>query len=168
MAAQSQLETAIKLWFQNDDPIAIHALASAAHDLLNLMSSQIGKPSEWEAALEEMPDEVRSRARYFQNFIKHGFKDLKGDVEYGAQHGELLMFFAIDCYANLFPLTPLMHLFVFRLLVENPEFRTESGQRKVDQFGPYHSDQISRQDFLDHLLPVMERRLHSGSPPEKP
>jgi hypothetical protein len=34
-AARSQLETAIRLWFYEGDPVAIHTLAVAAHDCLH-------------------------------------------------------------------------------------------------------------------------------------
>ena len=44
--AKSQLETAIWLWFQNDDPLSTLVLAFNAHEILHALGEKIGKPSE--------------------------------------------------------------------------------------------------------------------------
>ena len=159
-AAVSQLETAISLWFRRGDPVSIHALASAAHDCLNAMSSAIGQPSQWDTYLRKQREDFQARALYFQNFIKHGFKDLKGEVQYGVQHGEALMFFAIDCYKKKFSsLTPLMCVFIVRFLVENPDLRTFAGETKLAHLLLRNANQLKRESFLDKFLPLYEAQL---------
>jgi hypothetical protein len=41
-AAHRQLRTAIRLWFMDGDPIAIHTLACAAHDIIHTLFKRKG------------------------------------------------------------------------------------------------------------------------------
>src|SRR4051794_13799982 len=74
--AKAQLDTAIWLWFAHKDPISTLVLAYNAHDLIHAMGKAVGKPSEFKTWLESMPLSFQQRAKYVNNFCKHGFKDL--------------------------------------------------------------------------------------------
>ena len=41
-AARRQLRTAIRLWFNNGDPVAIHTLVSAAHEAVHTLFRRAG------------------------------------------------------------------------------------------------------------------------------
>ncbi len=41
-AARGQLHTAIRLWFEGGDPVAIHTLASAAHEIVHALFKKKG------------------------------------------------------------------------------------------------------------------------------
>jgi hypothetical protein len=80
--ARSQLETAIKLFFEDGDPVSIHTLASAAYELLK----GINKARDLEPLLLEFEflrspenSDLKKRAlkqiRSFQNFFKHADND---------------------------------------------------------------------------------------------
>ena len=42
-AARSQLDTAIELWFQDADPVSIHTLVYAAHEIIDVVSKENGR-----------------------------------------------------------------------------------------------------------------------------
>jgi|HubBroStandDraft_4_1064222.scaffolds.fasta_scaffold300573_1 hypothetical protein len=121
LVAQSQLEAAITLWFNYGDPISIHALAVAAQDCYSAMSSNAGKKSKFGEWLKSRPKGFQDRARYVQNFIKHGWKNLTGQTKYMPILGEALILDAIECHENVFgKKTHLMTLFIARFLLERP------------------------------------------------
>jgi hypothetical protein len=41
-AARRQFRAAVRLWFQNGDPAAIHTLASAAHEIIHTLFRRAG------------------------------------------------------------------------------------------------------------------------------
>jgi hypothetical protein len=97
-------------------------LATNAEDCLNAIGSKIGKPSFYKLWLTSMPDAFQKRARYIQNFAKHGFMDLEKDADFEARMGALLMIAAVACYEEIYGMaTPLMVLFSARFFSENPE-----------------------------------------------
>lgn len=42
-AAKRQRDTAIKMWFADGDPVSIHTLAAAAHQIINDVNEKIGE-----------------------------------------------------------------------------------------------------------------------------
>jgi len=125
LAAISQLESAILLWFNYGDPLPILALADAAGDCYNAMGAQIGAPGFFREWLKVQSQAFQDQARYVQNFIKHGWKDLKGSVRYSPKYGEVLMMEAVDSHKRLFGgLTPIMAAFSVRFVFENPSLAT--------------------------------------------
>src|SRR4051812_2812006 len=43
-AARRQLQTAVKLWFHDDDPVSIHTLLMAAHEIFRVLNRAQGGP----------------------------------------------------------------------------------------------------------------------------
>ena|SRR5436305_13488939 len=72
-AARRQLETAILLYFNEADPVSIHTLAAASHEILRDLSLHIDSPMLLERSFESLPEELRSRIhnamRLPQNFF---------------------------------------------------------------------------------------------------
>jgi len=122
-AAIGQLESAILLWFNEADPISILVLATNAHDCYHALGKQIGKPSfhgEW---IETMPHSFQKRAKYVQDFAKHGFKDLEENATFDAIFAEGLMVVSVDCHRDIFgKFTPLMALYAARMHTEHPNW----------------------------------------------
>lgn len=122
-AAQSQLETAIQLWFNEGDPVAIHTLAVAAHDCFNaLVKNATGKPSEIETWIKTKSKGFQKRILEAQNFFKHGQKDLKATFHHVPIYSEMLMMECVKCYERLNgKRNALMRVFTNRFLFEHPE-----------------------------------------------
>jgi hypothetical protein len=93
-AALRQLETAIILWFNHGDPISIHTLASAAHQIIYDINkarkgpamspdSDIVKPehlSEWRRILKAAP-----------NFMKHADKDPNETILFAPEFNDYVL-----------------------------------------------------------------------------
>lgn len=75
-AARAQIETAIHLYFAEADPVSIHTLAAAAHDILDAVAKRTGvfrssKRKYLESLKPEFRDEAGKRLNAARNFFKH-------------------------------------------------------------------------------------------------
>ena len=88
-AAKRQLKEAITLFFEQRDSVAIHTLASAAHEIL----CKSAKPRGFSSFLRDIPgidekaqERVNSWMNENKNFFKHGNqnknKDPKASIEF--------------------------------------------------------------------------------------
>ncbi len=155
-AARKQIETAILLWFTNSDPISILALAAAANNCYTALAAHIGKPSFFETWLRQQSKGFQDEVREARNFIKHGYKDMKGRVYYSPRLAEVLMVDSVVCHENLFPkgrLSPLMRLYLARFALEHPRIVVPE-RRPVFAKGidVQKLRKLSRADFLQHFL----------------
>lgn len=166
-AAIGQLESAILLWFNEADPISILVLASNAHDCFHAIGKKEGKPSDWMTWLESFPESFQERARYIQDFAKHGFKDLEEDAPFEAKVAEAVMIAGVVSYDKLYgTVTPLMALYTTRLFFENPEYtRPEKREHYLKGAQIQGIGDGSRKSFLDkHLGLAVALR---PSPPDR-
>ncbi len=78
-AARRQLKTAIRLWFEEGDPVAIHTLAAAAHEIIHRKFRDKGLRGLFFDSLlikKEMRGEWAKAIKKHANFFKHaGQKD---------------------------------------------------------------------------------------------
>src|SRR6476660_10353827 len=75
-AARRQLETAILLYFHEGDPVSIHTLACAAHEVIRDFNKATGGKRTMTEEIEDlikpqMLREYRSTLKKAQNFFKH-------------------------------------------------------------------------------------------------
>ena len=85
-AARRQLVTAVRLYFCDEDPVAIHTLVSAAHAVLSdLNHAAAGHPTLKDVIARQVrPDqakEVRRQLNAAANFFKHANTDPKATFE---------------------------------------------------------------------------------------
>lgn len=89
-----------------------------------------------------------------QNFFKHASRDTAQMIEYFPFHGELVLYDAVLSYEQLFRLTPLMRVFMLRLVVERPTLMRNTVARiRRAGIDPKILAQVSRREFLDKGLP---------------
>ena len=80
-AAHRQLRTAIELWFADEDPISIHTLAAASHQVIHDLNKKNNGP---ELLLDNkfIKDEYRREfvadIKHASNFMKHADHDIGG------------------------------------------------------------------------------------------
>jgi len=153
-AAIGQLESAILLWFNEADPISILVLASNAHDCFHAIGKKIGKPSDWMTWLEGLPPSFQERARYIQDFAKHGFKDLDEDAPFEPKVAEAVMIAGIVSYETLYgKATPLMALYSARFFFENPDYTLpDRREHYVKGAAIYGLGDGSRKSFFDEYF----------------
>ncbi len=152
--AQSQLESAIWLWFNDGDPVAIHTLAAAAHDCFHALVEHAEKPTDWQAWLKTKSKQFREKMPIAQNFFKHGKMKLKGKLRYPTIQGEMLMMDAVSCYELLFQkLTPLMKLYGTCFLYEHPSIIAEDALPKMMKDAEIHQlTDSTRHEFYLRFL----------------
>ena len=91
-AAKRQLHTAIQLWFEDGDPVSIHTLVSAAHEIIHTLFKRKGL----KGLLFDNPDipaQVRSEfaqaIKSAANAFKHARDDPTGTTEFAPVLNEL-------------------------------------------------------------------------------
>ena len=101
-AVKTQLDTAIWLWFIEEQIGPIHALADNALTILNDIGGKVGKESQlYSKAMHEVHG--RDRLKGFSNFLKHGSKDANAAYKFPLLWTEGLMLDAINLCAKIFP-----------------------------------------------------------------
>jgi hypothetical protein len=105
-AARRQLETAVRLYFSEADPVSIHTLTSAAYQvLMDLNRARGGAPM----LKEQIPtwvrpdatDGVKQKLSEAANFFKHADRDHGDVLEFSQQQTELLLYDAGRKYREL-------------------------------------------------------------------
>ncbi|MEK7992289.1 MAG: hypothetical protein AAB403_00650 [Planctomycetota bacterium] len=84
-AARRQIDTAIALWFDDGDPVAVHTLTAAAHELVHTLYKKRGLhdllfDSDWikDEYRKQWSDKLRANA----NFFKHADRDAEAELEF--------------------------------------------------------------------------------------
>jgi hypothetical protein len=164
-AAKSQLESAIWLWFNEGDPVSIHALAVAAHDCFDaLVKHKTGQASNLQRWIGHTSKGRQKRIRIAQNFFKHGDKDLKARIVLNSIDAETFMMDAIGCFEILSEdRRPLMRLYAQRFLYENPTLMTKEALPVFTKNAEIHQlSDSTRKEFFDALWPTFLER-YGGS-----
>ena len=153
-AAIGQLESAIFLWFNDADPISILVLAWNAHECYHALGKRLGKPSFIAQGFEALPPSMIERARYIQDFAKHGEKDIDEESPFETKAAEAYMIASVVCHEQIYvKVTPLMALYSTRFFFENPNFAVPGPKREHFVYGSavYQLGSGSRKEFLDQF-----------------
>jgi hypothetical protein len=97
-AARRQLKTAIELWFADGDPVSVHTLAFATHEIVHALYRKAGLDDLlFDSTL--IKDEYRSEfghlVRANAAFFKHGRKDPDGVIEFKPETNEFILMASI-------------------------------------------------------------------------
>ena len=157
-AARRQLDSAIRMLFQNEDPIGIHTLCMAAFRLLRDLAKKRGD-SYIHKIIKDMvkpgmENKFWSVLQGPANFFKHADKDadaILDDVDDEAN--DIAMLLACHYYQDLFhqQLTPEMKVLVIWVRVRHPNYILEDLPALLkDQLSQARSGLVglSRQDQL--------------------
>jgi len=173
-AIREQLDTAIKLWFDEGPITPIEALAYNAlrrlHDLANV--AKRGRPSLMISHILKLPKRDRERVMLPFDFAKHGDRRMK-DIEAVDSRPDLIEHFtyeAVTLYAGAFhDLTVLMRVFAARYTLDHPELFGELGMPQFEKLIMREHDfaGLTRGEFLKKFQPILtELWIKDGwSPP---
>ncbi len=159
-AARRQLETAIILYFQEGDIVAVHTLACAAHEILETLNrKQGGKPTlkqSWENDIK--PEYVKKfyrRLNAAKNFFKHADRDANQSIRFSPFESEVVILDASWTYRRLTTeRLPLLGTFeMWAAITWAKEFLTHPGLNP-DAPVPVRWAGMSRQTFFAELLPI--------------
>jgi hypothetical protein len=166
-AAGTQLETAIRLWFEEKDRASIHTLAIAASGILNQMCKEREiTSSEINDLIKAQPEAFRDIMRSAQNFFKHGrhkVRKWKGMVLLVPEFTELVLIDCLSMHYRLFDtLSPLMRLFGFRYNLFNP--KAFPMQMTLKGIKVEDLRRFTRAEFLEKVLPRLRVQLGKVPP----
>ena len=106
-AAKRQLETVIRLYFSNGDPVSIHTLTAAAYNILHDVTKQKGaepmviKGQMLDYAKPEYRQMIKGKVSEAENFFKHADRDHEATLDFNPDMSDLLIIDACAQYKKL-------------------------------------------------------------------
>jgi hypothetical protein len=165
-AAKRQVRTAIKLWFMDEDPVSIHTLASAAHEIIHTLFKRKGL-SDLLFDIDIIKDEYRGewakRLKADATFFKHAQRDPEAVKEFDPSVNEYLLLFCVAGLGKMGkPLGDIETTFLTWFGIQHPEFLFKDIYSKViaiDQLENMRG--MKRQKYFDLYCQrlLMERRI---------
>ncbi len=148
-AAKRQLETAITLYFSKADPVSVHTLAAAAHEILRAVCKSRGGKSLIKdikalgVIRKEKEKEYLDMLHEAQNFFKHGDRDPDASFEFRPTTTEAFILDACYMYISATTETPKpFFIFNFWFAVHHPFIMTDAAREQltgtVDQVFSIH------------------------------
>jgi len=105
MAAEEQLKTAIRLFLKDEDPISVHALASAAQEILASLAKKQGtkslKQQALDAAGESKREDLLKAMNEAKNDFKHADRDPDKITKLSQGYTEMVLFDAVTLYYSI-------------------------------------------------------------------
>jgi len=103
-AARRQLETAVLLYFNDKDPVSIHTLVCAAHEVIGELNKQAGgTPLMLEGGMikDEYKEDFKKQVRKAKNFFKHANSDPDETIDFNPETNEFYLLDACEGYEIL-------------------------------------------------------------------
>lgn len=166
-AAQRQLKEAIRLWFDDRDPVAIHSLACSAHQIIHDINKQRGGRDLFYDSLvikDEYQKEWAQKLKAPYNFFKHADLDSEDVLEFKPALTEAFISY------SLFGLELLGQkhdeiggAYIMYLSLHRPEFLTEKGKEqffgKITEEALQAGKKLSKSDFFQIYTTVRKQYL---------
>jgi hypothetical protein len=166
-AAQRQLQTAIRLWFNDGDAVSIHTLAFAAYEVIHVISKK-QKPDRRDLLFDSLivKDEYRAdwnkSIKEHANFFKHAKNDFDASIDFAPVISVLFMMSAITGIGILGrPHTAEETALTFWLFIHEPDwikpaFRQRFADRvPVEDFA--HVKTVEKTEFLEAMQMVLQK-----------
>ncbi|MGQ0592068.1 MAG: hypothetical protein ACT4QB_05295 [Gammaproteobacteria bacterium] len=167
-AARRQLDGAIELWFSDGDPVAIHALVCAAHQIIQDINEKRGDTI---LRLTELvgkdvkPEHIEDAIRQIRKptmFFKHANRDPYDVIEFTPGLSQLFILLAINGLRLLGEqLSDFHRVFLFWDSIHEPRLyggeplQTHLSVQQINQF-----KLVKKREFLEQsLLAIAEARV---------
>ena len=158
-AARRQLLTAIELWFEDKDPISIHSLAYASHEIIYRLFRLKGLKGllfDSRSIRDDRRGEFNLLLKKDANFIKHAKIDKQPDavIEFHPFSNELYIIMSLDGLRRMGEeLSPTELAFFVWQSLHRPDAFLNSIVHKdtpIDVVEKFRA--LGRRDFLKHFL----------------
>ena len=170
-AAEHQLREAIRLWFTEGDPVAVHSLVCSAHQIIHDLHFQQG----WRDLLYDtlvIKDEFRRKwirlIKNPYNFLKHGDWDADGTVELDTELTESFILFSLlgfELLGRQHNETEEAYILYFAL--HRPSLLTEKGRKTflghLSAEAVQHVTELGKSGFFRAYTAL--RRTHTQAEP---
>jgi hypothetical protein len=162
-AAKRQLDTLIRLYFNNDDPVSIHTLAAASYNVLkDLNKKRGGKPMFLKEQFldlirEDRRKEIHDLVNEAENFFKHADRDPESALEFNPEQTDLLIHESCSVYSLLSGESPpLLRLFQGWYMARNPDLfiLPEEQMTLLKKLQP-DAISLGRAAYFKKMLPVV-------------
>ncbi|MGY3445593.1 MULTISPECIES: hypothetical protein [unclassified Bradyrhizobium] len=170
-AAQRQLQTAIRMWFYDIDPVSTHALAFAAYEVIHAVS-KARNPDREDLLFDSKsikPGERSKFIRYFKepaNFFKHADRDPDDSFAFTPGLTQILIFYAVHgvelCGEKI---AAELLAFQYWLQIANPQILSEQARKVLMESGMIehfdHLKRLSKHEFFEMWIHVTQGRRAS-------
>jgi hypothetical protein len=159
-AARRQLETAIRLYFSNGDPVSIHTLAAAGYSVIRDVSAARGAGPM--LLKGQLVDDVRPDAKKMfrdklneaENFFKHADRDHKAVHTFDPSLTEVFLLDACDQYYRLTGEgLPLFKVYRSWFIANRPDIFAIEKLGKLKDVAP-ELVSLGRTEFFRQTLPL--------------
>jgi len=103
-AAQRQLRTALRLWFHEGDPVSIHTLLAAAHEIIHRLYRNKGLVNlifDSDLINEEFRGHIARKIKEAPNFFKHADQDSNASIKFNPEINALLPMFLVQALSDM-------------------------------------------------------------------
>jgi hypothetical protein len=140
------LDTAITLWFQESDPISIHLLACASHQIISdIIHHRGGRDFLFDNPYIKPGFEAIAKKHFHQhyNFFKHADRDPEASIDFDGSAPEHFITYSILGLEQLaIKHTPIRSAFMFFFILKNPTLFTEEAPQFF--FRKTSSDELTK------------------------
>jgi hypothetical protein len=160
-AARRQLDTAIELWFHDADPVSIHTLVFASHEIIHrLFKRQGGKDLLFDSSRikEEFKKEFNIRLKKWSAFFKHAERETNPDDAIDFKEGINMVFLVLTIQGLVKmgkKLNAVESAFIFRLSLFHPDwFLEDVGEDSIPPESVEQLKRIDKANFLEGYLHI--------------
>ena len=166
-AARRQLRTAIDLWASDEDPVSIHSLAYAAHQIIHDLNRKakgphllLDMPNIRKEKLGEFVEMVKRDANFFKHADTRGKRKEPLSIEFSPDINELFIMVSIMGLKYLEQqIAEHEHGFLFWYRVHHPEMLDEAPghdvQSTVDVDTWHAYKQLPKREFLKVFADIL-------------
>ncbi len=164
-AARRQLDVALSLFFNDADPISIHTLTAAAHQILMDISGSKGVKSlvkglALDIIRQDKASLYLSAVNEAENFFKHADRDQSALLEFNPAQTEYLLLDAVEMYIMLTNDIPEdMSIYQAWFRIKNPEFISDKAKNALKDYDiniKYYSG-LGKSLFYKKFKEVLQR-----------
>ena len=164
-AAKRQIETAIRLYFSNADPISIHTLTMSAYNVLRDLNKNrggnplLGKELILDYVKEDKLNEFKKMINKAENFFKHADKNHEETVDFNPNQSEFYILEACWTYYRLsgeFP--PLFKLYQGWYIANHQNiFNFPDDQARIIESAKIDVINLGREGYFNAMLANLMR-----------
>jgi hypothetical protein len=158
-AARRQLDTAIGLWFRDDDPVSIHTLAAASHQIIHDICEKHGVPDlllNGGSIKPERRQQIIRSLKEPMTFFKHANRDPHNVIDFNPDVSDGFMIFSVMGLISIGE-TPsdLQRALLWWHAFRRPEILNEDGRQAVAMV-PVETKavmlKLDKKEFLKDML----------------
>ncbi len=166
-AAKRQLETSLRIFFNNSDFVSIHTLTHASYEILTQLCASRGIENIINEGIkkfirEDKREELKIKLNEAKNFFKHSGRDSDKNIEFNPEINPILLWDSCRLYKILTTEhTPVMSVFHVWFVLKNKEIILDEKLKETLNTFNYSNylDIENKKHFLEIMLPIAEKNI---------